>query len=183
MVVGVKKTKKIQKTSRSLGKKPSAKSTPTKPTKPPAKPKKTTAPKKPVKKAKSAVKKPIKAAPKKQSPPKRAAPTKAAAPKTAAPKTTYGGPSTLSVPITHPSDVVVMGEVVTPASIKSLTKEAKRKMRFTIDDVNIVDIIPHQDPNNLFVKIAVIDRVQEEAVKMFPKSAVRRLNKITLEIR
>ncbi|MFH0863017.1 MAG: hypothetical protein V1875_08330 [Candidatus Altiarchaeota archaeon] len=72
----------------------------------------------------------------------------------------------------------IESDIITRAAI-----EAFNKKRYTVHDVRLTEYIPDPKFRNLMVKIAVLDRIQEELVKLYPEANVIRPNTVTLMVR
>ncbi len=81
------------------------------------------------------------------------------------------------------SVVVVYGMRIDERKILNSAVEAYNKRRYTVHDIKLSDYNVH-DPKfkNLMVKIAVLDRIEEEILRIYPRSDVKRPNTVTLLI-
>jgi hypothetical protein len=87
------------------------------------------------------------------------------------------------LPVASRVVTVVYGMHVDPEIITRAAIEAYNKKRYTVHDVRLTDYIPDPKFRNLMVKIAVLDRIQEELLRIYPDAVVLRPNTITLMVR
>lgn len=78
---------------------------------------------------------------------------------------------------------VVYGMNIDADHITRAAIEAYNKRRYTVHDVRLTEFIPDPKFRNLMVKVAVLDRIQEELVKLYPEANVIRPNTVTLMVR
>jgi len=171
-----KKTKKAvskAKTKKKVKKSAKKKKTPKKAGKKQKKAKKTkikaNAVKKPAKKAKPKEKKKAK--------PAIVKPAEPPAEKKPKPRTKLDQPVKL---VGHPTSVIVFGIEIAEPKIRSAAIDAYRKRVYTTDDIHALDFFGDKKHDNLMVKIAILDRIQEMVILLYPNVLVGRKNKITL---
>lgn len=75
---------------------------------------------------------------------------------------------------------VIFGNQVSLQKLKDAAYDAVQMKNYTTDDVHMNDYIPHED-DNLMIKIALLDHIEEQARENHPKSEITRKNKLTLE--
>jgi hypothetical protein len=144
------------------------------------KPLKTTLKKKPAKKRANKgdkpKKKPVKTAQIKKKPTKKT--IKASKPRQA--KTQLILPKKLTVP---PKPVIIVyGMRIDPENITRMAIEAYNKHRYTVHDLRLTECISDPKFRNLMVKIAVLDRVEEEILRLYPQAQVLRPNTVTVMV-
>jgi len=107
-----------------------------------------------------------------------------AAPKPEEPKEEKPRPRRVIEPpvklVGHPSSMIIFGVHVTEPKIRSAAIEAYRKRMYTTDDINAGEFFNDKSHDNLMVKIAILDRIQEMTKLLYPHTNVERKNKITL---
>jgi hypothetical protein len=86
-------------------------------------------------------------------------------------------------PVGARSFIVVYGMKLEPDIITRAAVEAFNKRRYTVHDIRLMEYIPDPKFRNLMVKIAVLDRIQEELLRMYPEVNVIRPNTVTLMVR
>lgn len=100
---------------------------------------------------------------------------------------TMGGPRELvlpkRIPVESKSVIVVYGMKVDPEHITRAAVEAFNKRRYTVHDLRLTDYIPDPRFRNLMVKISVLDRIEEELLRIYPDANVIRPNTVTLMVR
>jgi len=79
--------------------------------------------------------------------------------------------------------LIVYGMRIDPEHITRAAQEAYNKRRYNIHDLRLTEYINDPKFRNLMVKIAVLDRIEEELVRLYPDSEVIRPNTVTLLIR
>jgi hypothetical protein len=79
--------------------------------------------------------------------------------------------------------IVVYGMKLDPEHITRAAVEAYNKRRYTVHDMRLTDYIPDPKFRNLMVKIAVLDRIEEEVMRLYPDATVIRPNTVTLMVR
>lgn len=87
------------------------------------------------------------------------------------------------VPVGARNFIVVYGMKLEPDIITRAAVEAFNKRRYTVHDIRLMEYIPDPKFRNLMVKIAVLDRIQEELLRMYPEVNVIRPNTVTLMVR
>jgi hypothetical protein len=79
--------------------------------------------------------------------------------------------------------VIVYGMRVDPEHITRAAHEAFNKRRYTVHDLRLTEYITDPKFRNLMVKIAVLDRIEEELLLVYPDSEIIRPNTVTLIVR
>ncbi|MBD3388138.1 MAG: hypothetical protein GF414_04275 [Candidatus Altiarchaeales archaeon] len=87
------------------------------------------------------------------------------------------------LPVKPKKVVIVYGMNVNPEHITRAAIEAYNKRRYTVHDIKLSDYIPDPKFRNLMVKIAVLDRIEEELLRLYPNTDVIRPNTVTLMVR
>ena len=87
------------------------------------------------------------------------------------------------LPVKPPKVVVVYGMKVEPENITRAAIEAYNKRRYTVHDIRLIDYISDPKFRNLMVKIAVLDRIEEELLRIYPDAEIIRPNTVTLMVR
>jgi hypothetical protein len=80
-------------------------------------------------------------------------------------------------------NIIVYGMKLDPEHITRAAVEAYNKRRYTVHDMKLTDYIPDPKFRNLMVKIAVLDRIEEEVLSRYPEATVIRPNTVTLMVR
>jgi hypothetical protein len=81
------------------------------------------------------------------------------------------------------SATIVYGMKIDSDVITRSAVEAFNKRRYTVHDIRLTEYIPDPKFRNLMVKIAVLDRIQEELTRLYPEANVLRPNTVTLMVR
>jgi len=79
--------------------------------------------------------------------------------------------------------IVVYGMRIDGVHISKAAADAFGKRRYTVHDLRLMDFIPDPRFRNLMVKIALLDRIEEELTRMYPSVNVIRPNTVTLLVR
>jgi hypothetical protein len=79
--------------------------------------------------------------------------------------------------------IVVYGMRVDPEKVAAAAVEAYNRKRYTVHDIRLMEQIEDPKFRNLMVKIAVLDRIEEDVVRLYPDAEVLRPNTVTLIIR
>lgn len=77
---------------------------------------------------------------------------------------------------------VIFGNKVPLRKIKDAAHDAHRRKNYTTDDIHTKDFIPGEE-ENLMIKIALLDHIEEQVKLHYPKAKVERKNKLSLEIK
>jgi hypothetical protein len=93
-------------------------------------------------------------------------------------KRSYGG---LPAPARHM--VIVYGMKMDPEQVAKAAVEAYNKRRYTVHDVRLTDHIEDPKFRNLMVKIAILDRIEEDIYRLYPEAEILRPNTVTLVVR
>ncbi|MFH1403494.1 MAG: hypothetical protein ABIH11_04415 [Candidatus Altiarchaeota archaeon] len=78
--------------------------------------------------------------------------------------------------------ITIYGKSVDPKLVTRAAIEAYNKRRYTTHDFKASDFIHDPRLHNLMVQIAILDRVEEEVVRIYPDVRVDRVNSVTLEV-
>ena len=87
------------------------------------------------------------------------------------------------LPVASRKIVVVYGMRLDPENITRAAIEAYNKKRYNVHDVRLTEHIEDPKFRNLMVKIAVLDRIEEEICRIYPSAEVLRPNTVTLIVR
>lgn len=87
------------------------------------------------------------------------------------------------LPVKPRKTVIVYGMRVEPEKITRAAIEAYNKKRYTVHDIKLIDYIPDPRFRNLMVKIAVLDRIEEEVLRIYSDAEAVRQNTVTLLVR
>jgi hypothetical protein len=87
------------------------------------------------------------------------------------------------LPVRPRKMICVYGKSVNPKLITQASIEAYNKRRYTTHDFRASDFISDPRLHNLMVKIAILDRIEEEIVRIYPDVTVDRINSVTLVVR
>ena len=87
------------------------------------------------------------------------------------------------LPVKPRKVVIVYGMHVEPEKITRAAIEAYNRRRYSVHDIRLMDFIPDPKFRNLMVKIAVLDRIEEEMYRLYPDTEVIRPNTVTLMVR
>ncbi len=87
------------------------------------------------------------------------------------------------ISIKPPEVVIVYGMRLDTKKITYTAVEAYNKKRYTVHDIRLSEF-DINDPKfkSLMVKIAVLDRIEEEVMRLYPDATISRTNTVTLEI-
>ena len=79
------------------------------------------------------------------------------------------------------SVVIVYGMRIDERKILSAAVEAYNRKRYTVNDIRLSDYkVEDLKFKNLMVKIAVLDRIEEEILRVYPQAECKRPNTVTL---
>ncbi len=79
--------------------------------------------------------------------------------------------------------LIVYGMEIDPKRVQYAAVEAYNKKRYVAEDIKLQEYcINNPKFHNLMVKIAVLDRIQEEMLRLYPAANVKRQNSITLTV-
>jgi hypothetical protein len=87
------------------------------------------------------------------------------------------------LPVDSRSIVIVYGMKLDPEIITRAAIDAYNKRRYTVHDIRLIEYIPDPKFRNLMVRIAVLDRIEEEVRRVYPDANVMRPNTVTLMVR
>jgi hypothetical protein len=88
------------------------------------------------------------------------------------------------LPVKPRKVVIVYGMSIDPEKVTRAAIEAYNKRKYTVHDIRLVEYIPDPKFNtHLMVKIAVLDRIEEEMLRLYPEAEVIRPNTVTLKVR
>jgi hypothetical protein len=87
------------------------------------------------------------------------------------------------LPVESKKVVVVYGMRIDPEIITRAAIEAFNKKRYTVHDIKLTEYVPDPKFRNLMVKIALLDRIEEELFRLYPSAAIIRPNTVTLMAR
>ena len=87
------------------------------------------------------------------------------------------------LPIEPKKVVIVYGMRIDPEIVTRAAIEAYNKKRYTVHDIKLTEYIPDPKFRNLMVKIALLDRIEEELFRIYPNAAIIRPNTVTLMAR
>lgn len=85
--------------------------------------------------------------------------------------------------VSSPPYFVVYGMRIDGVHVTKAAAEAYGKRRYTVHDLRLMEFIPDPRFRNLMVKIALLDRIEEELTRMYPGVSVIRPNTVTLLVR
>jgi len=77
---------------------------------------------------------------------------------------------------------IVFGKTISLTKIKKAASDAARAREYTADDIHTRDYIRDRDYDNLMVRIAILDHIEEQVRTMYPDATVDRKNKLTLSV-
>jgi len=78
-------------------------------------------------------------------------------------------------------NAVVFGIKIPLHKLKDAAYDAYRMKSYTTDDIHVQEFLPHEE-ENLMIKIALLDHIEEQLRLNYPKAAVERKNKLTIEV-
>jgi hypothetical protein len=81
------------------------------------------------------------------------------------------------------SVIVVYGMRIEPEHIMKAAIEAYNKRRYTVHDIRMQEYVTDPKFRNLMVKIALLDRIEEEMLRIYPDTNIIRPNTVTLMVR
>lgn len=77
---------------------------------------------------------------------------------------------------------VVFGHRISLGKLQKASRDAVRRKTYTTDEIHVQDYIPDKKEDNLMVKIALLDHIEEQARLSHPDASITRKNKLTLEV-
>jgi len=78
-------------------------------------------------------------------------------------------------------NAVVFGIKVPLHKLKDAAYDAYRMKSYTTDDIHVREFLPHEE-ENLMIKIALLDHIEEQLRLNYPQAAIERKNKLTVEV-
>jgi hypothetical protein len=76
---------------------------------------------------------------------------------------------------------VVFGIKVPLHKLKDSAYDAYRMKTYTTDDIHVREFLLHEE-ENLMIKIALLDHIEEQVRLNYPKATIERKNKLALEV-
>ena len=77
----------------------------------------------------------------------------------------------------------IYGHEVEKNKVINAAIEAYNKKRYTTNEIQAQDYISNPQFHNLMIKIAILDRIEEELIRLYPDAEIERLNSVTITIR
>ncbi|MCX6694893.1 MAG: hypothetical protein NTU61_01160 [Candidatus Altiarchaeota archaeon] len=77
----------------------------------------------------------------------------------------------------------VYGHEVEKNKITNAALDAFNKKRYTTNDIQVHEYIKNPNFHNLMIKIAVLDRIEEELIRLYPEHDIDRINYVTIMVR
>jgi len=77
----------------------------------------------------------------------------------------------------------IYGHEVEQSKITNAAIEARNKKRYTTHDIPVHEYISDPKFHELMIKIAILDRIEEELVRLYPEREIDRINTVTILVR
>jgi len=77
----------------------------------------------------------------------------------------------------------IYGHEVDKNKITNASLEAYHKKRYTTNDIQPQEYIQNPGFHNLMIKIAILDRIEEELIRIYPDAEIERVNAVTIRVR